>query len=265
MLFHFIWTSYYDDFIVVCRKGDEENTDRTARQFLATLRWELSSDVEKDNPFVIFWALCVQFDLSACGDGRLLVGNTESRREELTGFINGVLKNQKLTVAEAISLRSRLLFAESQIFGGIAKQALKTIGTVGLGLSDMTPLSCEVTRSLEWMRDRILCGPPREVNVVARETFHVFLDGACTPKDESNAWSGTSIGGVLCDNAGNILRFFGAVLSDDITSCWSEGVREQLVYEAEVLPYSVALSVWSNYIRDSCLFVYIDNEASRFS
>ena len=49
------------------------------------------------------------------------------------------------------------------------------------------------------------------------------------------------------------------------TACWSEGVREQLVYEAEVLPYSVALYVWHSYIRDSCLFVYIDNEASRFS
>ena len=115
------------------------------------------------------------------------------------------------------------------------------------------------------MRDRILCGPPREVNILSRATFHVFLDGACTPKVASDDWTGTSIGGVLCDNAGSILCFFGEVLSDDITACWSEGVREQLVYEAEVLPYSVALYVWHSYIRDSCLFVYIDNEASRFS
>ena len=26
LLVNFIWTSYYDDFILVCRKGDEENT-----------------------------------------------------------------------------------------------------------------------------------------------------------------------------------------------------------------------------------------------
>ena len=67
---------------------------------------------------------------------------------------------------------------------------------MGLGLSDMEPLSCEVTRCLEWMPDRILCGPHREVNISARPTFHVFLDGACTPKDVSHEWTGTSIGGV---------------------------------------------------------------------
>ncbi len=104
-----------------------------------------------------------------------------------------------------------------------------------------------------------------QVSVSSRETFHIFLDGACAPKVASDDWTGTSIGGALCDNAGNIPRFFGEVLSDDITACWSEGVREQLVYEAEVLPYSVALHVWHSYIRGSCLFVYIDNEASRFS
>ena len=266
MLFRFVWTSYYDDFIVVCKQGDEANTDRMVRQFFTTLGWELSSDAEKDRPFhSSFSALGVQFDLSACGEGRLRVSNTESRREELTGCINGIMAAQKLTMVEATSLRSRLLFAESQIFGRIAKQALKVIGGVGLGIADMTPLSPEVVKSLEWMRDRVLCGPPREITVRARNTYHVFLDGACTPRDELNEWSGTSIGGVLCDNGGNILRFFGEVLSNDITSRWSEGVREQLVYEAEVLPYSVALNVWREHLCDSCLFVYIDNEASRFS
>lgn len=33
-------------------------------------------------------------DLSACGEGRLLVCNMESRREELSGLINGVLSSQ---------------------------------------------------------------------------------------------------------------------------------------------------------------------------
>ena len=61
--------------------------------------------------------------------------------------------------------------------GRIAKQALKVIGSVGLGIADMTPLSPEVVNSLEWMRDRVLCGPPREITVCARNTYHVFLMG----------------------------------------------------------------------------------------
>lgn len=266
MLFHFVWTSYYDDFIVICRKGDEDNTDRLVRQFFSVLGWELSSDADKDKPFgVTFAALGVKFDLSACAAGRLLVCNTDSRREELSARITGILESQHLSVVEAMSLRSRLLFAESQIFGRMAKQSLKTIGAVGLGLSDMEPLSSEVVQSLTWLRDRILQGPPREIDTAARPTLHLFLDGACTPKDEQGTWSGTSIGGVLCDNDGNILRFFGEVLSDEITRCWSGGSREQLVYEAEVLPYAVALHVWRSHLDGCCLFVYIDNEASRFS
>ena len=118
MLFHFVWTSYYDDFIVVCKQGDEANTDRMVRQFFTTLGWELSLDAEKDRPFhSSFSALGVLFDLSACGEGRLRVSNTVSRREELTGCINDIMAARKLTMVEATSLRSRLLFAESQIFG----------------------------------------------------------------------------------------------------------------------------------------------------
>lgn len=79
MLFHFVWTSYYDDFIVICRKGDEDNTDRLVRQFFSVLGWEFSSDADKDKPFgVTFAALGVKFDLSACAAGRLLVCNTDS-------------------------------------------------------------------------------------------------------------------------------------------------------------------------------------------
>lgn len=116
-----------------------------------------------------------------------------------------------------------------------------------------------------WLRDRILQGPPREMNTAERPTMHLFLDGACTPKDEHGAWSGTSIGGVLCDNDGSFLHFFGEVLSDEITRCWSGGSREQLVYEAKIIPYAVALHVWRSYLEGCCLYVYIDNEASRLA
>jgi len=98
------------------------------------LGWELSWDADKDKPFsVTFAAWGVKFDLSAePGAGRLLVCNTDSRRGVVCAYI---LESRPLSIVEAMSLRSRLLFAESQIFARMAKQSLKTIGAVGLGLS----------------------------------------------------------------------------------------------------------------------------------
>ena len=89
---------------------------------------------------------------------RSLKRTTLSRKpckEELTERINMVMTADRLGPAEALSLRSRLLFAESQIFGRTAKRALQTVGEVGLGTSTMSPLSPQLKTSLAWLRDRV--------------------------------------------------------------------------------------------------------------
>ena len=98
------------------------------RQFFSVLGWELSSDADKDKPFSsTFSALGVKFDLTACVEGKLRICNTDSRREELSSRIDGILESQRLSVVEATSLRSRLLFADPQVFGRMAKQSLKIV------------------------------------------------------------------------------------------------------------------------------------------
>lgn len=51
LMYNFVWTSYYDDFIVVCRDCDSESTDRMARSYFSLLGWELSHDETKDKGF----------------------------------------------------------------------------------------------------------------------------------------------------------------------------------------------------------------------
>ena len=84
------------------------------------------------------------------------------------------------------------------------------------------------------MHDRVLHAPPRCVEVRDHPTFFIFLDGACTTKSPDTPWSGTSVGGVLCDRMGRCLHYFGEVLDESITGLWSKGDRTQLIYEAEV-------------------------------
>ena len=64
----------------------------------------------------------VEFDLSTMHQGYFSVGNTPSRKAELSSRIDAILGADLLSVAEATSLRSRLLFADAQSLAVSPKQ-----------------------------------------------------------------------------------------------------------------------------------------------
>ena len=119
MMYNLVWTSYYDDFIVVCRDTDCDITDRMVRNFFSLLGWELSHDEAKDKGFdSVFGALGVEFDLRQTCVGKLFVGNTENRNMELSKQIATILTNDFITVEKRLlsvpgccSLRARSLAA----------------------------------------------------------------------------------------------------------------------------------------------------------
>ena len=260
------WTAFYDDFICISRPEDAQSTDMFVRLLFQALGWELSSGPDKDVPFgAVFSALGVQIDLSGTKDGFFEVANTESRKQELQARIAAIVEAGAITPAESMSMRSRLLFAESQIFGRYAKTALRSIGSAALLGKVERPLKLKTVNSLEWMMERVLRCKPRRIDTSVKETMFLFLDGACSPKLSGEQWSGTSIGGVVFDPSGKALECFGEMLPDEVTEAWSKGLKEQLVFEAEILPYLVALSIWSALLENKLLFVFIDNEAAKSS
>ena len=208
-----VWSSFYDDFVCVCPASAADQVDRMIRMFFQALGWQLSTDEAKDHAFSeTFQALGVEFDLRHMRDGFFTVGNTESRKTELCCKIDGILKSDTLQVAEATSLRSRLLFADAQVFGRFAKAALHEIGRVGLESCDMRPLSASVKGSLTWLKDHVLSGPPRRIHYQDSETYYLFLDGTCTDAGDGNSWRGTSIGGALVFPDGSVRECFGEIL-----------------------------------------------------
>ena len=107
-----------------------------------TLGWVLSEDPEKDKGLAsTFTALGVEFDLTQTHDGVLRIGNTQKRRDELAAMVQGFLDTDRLTCAESESLRSRLTFAEGQVFGRSAKLALRAVGSPVRSGCDCSPLS----------------------------------------------------------------------------------------------------------------------------
>eukprot|EP00435_Cladocopium_sp_Y103_P009729 s2400_g2.t1 len=61
------------------------------------------------------------------------------------------------------------------------------------------------------------------------------------------------------------VRFFGFHIPDGITSVWAGDGRKQLFFEAEVLPYLLALTCWSDILGGRHLLVFIDNDGARHS
>ena len=252
-----VWSSFCDDYVCICREGTEVQTDRMVRLLFKSLGWQLSVDVEKNKPSSnVFQALGVEFDLRGVSEGKLLVGNTTSRKEGLNDRIGAVLSANSLEPCVAESLRSRLLFADAQLYGRFSKMALQRIGSVGLSRHLESPLRPEVKQSLEWFREHILSSPPRLVTCEHRETFFLFLDGACTVHEPSDVWSGTSVGAVLVDGTGKILRFFGHVVDPMLVDTWESPDQTQHVFEAEVLPYAICSEVWQDLLRGTSLLLW---------
>ena len=258
-----IWSSFYDDFVCVCREGTEEQTDRMVRLIFKSLGWALSLGDDKDKPFASkFQALGVEFDLSTVGEGYFSVGNTTARRDELSEKISSILQADMLEPAVAESLRSRLLFAEGQLYGRFAKLALHRIGAIGLQSKPVNPIGNELKQALRWIKERILTAAPRRVDAGGRRTYYMFLDGACTD-EQAGQWTGTSVGGVLADSNGNILFYFGHVVDKRLVATWGPPDKTQYIFEAEVLPYALALTVWGDIVKGCCIFAFIDNEAAK--
>eukprot|EP00435_Cladocopium_sp_Y103_P049206 s4628_g14.t1 len=116
-----VWTSFHDDFVCVCRKGTEQQTDRMVRLLFTSLGETLSEEPDKDKPFAeVFQALGVEFNLRHVAKGKFYVSHTEARRTQLKEKIGNILPSTD-------SLRSRLLFADAQLFGRFSKLALHRI------------------------------------------------------------------------------------------------------------------------------------------
>ena len=251
-----MWSSFFDDFICIAKPEDAGSA----------LGWVLSADPEKDKGFAsCFTAFGVEFDLSETHNGVLRIGNTQRRRDELEALVKGFIKAEKLTCTESESLRSRLNFAEGQVFGRSAKLALQAIGSPVRNGRDCEPLSEEVRFGLRWMLDRIVHAPPRLVTTAWEPTLMLFVDGACEPAPDSEAGLVTSVGAILLDCNGKGLKFFGMSLPDEVTNEWGRNGRRQLVFEAEVLPYLLALECWRDLMSKHHVLVFIDNDGARHS
>ena len=129
----FLWTSFFDDFVTLARKEETRSMDISASQFFKLLGWIVSAG-DKDLPFSeSFKALGVEIDLASWPSGRVSFKNTQKRVQELQDTIGKILASGNMSISEALSLRGRMQFAKSQIWGRSAKRCLRAVTAQAYG------------------------------------------------------------------------------------------------------------------------------------
>ena len=116
-LFQLHWTTFYDDFLLVCAEQESRHMDLIQKGFFSVLGWDTAE--EKDLGFretarVLGVELCLKSAYLGC----ITICNTEEEDRGCGGHRLG-LKGRHVSAPVLVSLRGRLLFAEDQVFGRV--------------------------------------------------------------------------------------------------------------------------------------------------
>lgn len=124
----YLTTGYFDDFLVLATRAEAQSVTLCVQLVFKTLGWAYARSGPKAPDFAeLFHALGVTIDVAGLHLGKVLVSNTEQRRQELIHQLTAVLESGKLSQMDALRLRGRLQFAAGNVFGRIAKASLNVV------------------------------------------------------------------------------------------------------------------------------------------
>ena len=257
-----VWCSaFFDDFPTVSSSSATFSSDQTVRLLFDMLGIRYAKEGKKDQPFSFqMKALGLVFDLQHFDKGKVYLRRTEDRKAELAKRLEQILYDNMLSPKEAESLKGRIQWFESYLFGRVANLAIHRIGKRALSRSSTSTLDDELRSSLKFLLDRVQTGLPLELSTHTEHPILLFTDGAVEPRVGENK-QGT-IGGILYNHNGVPLKFFSEVLLEQITT-WLHSEAENPIYLVEILAVYIALRLWGAENFGKYVVAYVDNEASR--
>ena len=255
----FPWSSFFDDFITLCRKSEVPTMEIATKQFFRLLGW-LVSEGDKNLPFAsTFKALGVEIDCSQWRSGLVLFRNTRKRIDELKTTIEQAMKTGKLGPKSALGLRGRMQFAKSQIWGRSAKLCLSAI--TAHAYSDRgESLTDHAIACLQAFVDSLVAARPREITATWDKPMLLFTDASFNP-DESH-WP-CGLGGVLCDETGRQLAAISISLTGSDLKTLGYPLKSTVIFEAELLALVLCVKLWRKMLRNRPCVMYVDNNGAR--
>ena len=168
-------TNFYDDFILASPPCLKESAQNSMELVFMLTGWEFARSGKKCTQFdLICRALRVQFDFTFTRDRLLLVGNTESRRDELLSMISSAIDKGLLDKGKCLTLRGRLGFADSFFHGRLGALVLKRLSEHAHGHT--SKLDPDLILWLKAMAERSNLGEPRKVTCNIKEKWFIYTD-----------------------------------------------------------------------------------------
>ncbi|CAE7282163.1 unnamed protein product [Symbiodinium sp. CCMP2592] len=178
------WTNYFDDFPIFSKDSDCDLVEEVATSFLDLLHVYFARAGKKATVFAkAFKALGLIIDLSHFGEGYVTIGHTQERGDELRATITRILESNRLSHAEAESLRGRLHWYTSFLFGRRSSQALNVLSDWVNRSASKGMLPTELRESLMFLRDVALHSAPLKISRSLQRTFLIFTDGSLEGRD----------------------------------------------------------------------------------
>ena len=253
------WSSFFDDYITFATTGQSKSAEHSVTAMLRLLGWAFAESGDKSHEFSqCFQALGIVVDLSSVLQGTVYFRNTERRISEIRSFVGKILASGRLPHHEALRLRGRCQFADSQVFGRTGKRCLGLI--TSHAFSFVEEIGPELRAELHRFVLRLEVEAPRLIKIFEGGAWKVYTDASYEPGAKS---SFCGLGGVLVNPKGVPLKFFSFVLSDPQKVFLGEKVSSQIIFPAEMLALAIALDAWGDDLRGSPSILFVDNNGVR--
>ena len=244
-------TVFFDDFFTICEKMSANHVNLCLNSFFSLLGWDLAT--EKDAMFLACARILgVVIDLAS--EMVVKICNTSERKEELCREITSILERGSYTTSVICSLRGRLLFAESQVFGRACYRHMKTIGD-RVKSHRNRKVDRDLKNALEYMRDRVVLGPPRVIHAARAEPLHIFTDASF----ETSRFSG--LGAVLVE-AWVPTKIISEECTRDVLRALGVHSAENPIYVLEALAVVIALQTFQPFASGRDVIIFLDNDGA---
>ena len=112
---------FFDDFTQLEPALTAASAQATMEGFLDLLGWKVAKAEKKCLPFSeVFVSLGVQFDLSQTKSGCVVLSHKPGRIDNLEVQVEELIASGRMNFKEALSIRGKVYFSESQVFGRMA-------------------------------------------------------------------------------------------------------------------------------------------------
>ena len=120
-LLHLVVVEFFDDFTQIAQDELAEDSQMCLEWLIGILGWQLATEDKKRLPFARKCvALGVELDYTEAERAIIKVGNKPGRLDEISQIIDSFKSGTQVGFKEALSIRGKISFAESCLFGRLA-------------------------------------------------------------------------------------------------------------------------------------------------